>query len=149
MWDPFAEFQSETLPNGLTVHAAHWPERPWQAMGFLIHSGAEQDPIGREGVAHFVEHLVSENADVSKKIMCDFFHDSGGMVDLGTTGYPGTSYQLFLPIERSILAKALDIFSSMLVTAQLELQIERERHVIMGEFRQHYPIDFKFELEVH
>jgi len=44
MWDPYAEFESATLPNGLKVYAAHWAERPWQAIGFVIHSGAEQDP---------------------------------------------------------------------------------------------------------
>jgi predicted Zn-dependent peptidase len=45
-------------------------------MGFLIHSGAEHDPIGLEGVAHFVEHTTSENAPIPKKELNDFFERS-------------------------------------------------------------------------
>ena len=65
MWDPYSEFRTATLPNGLTVHAAHWPGRPWESVGVLIHSGAEQDPFGLEGLSHFVEHLVSKKHHTS------------------------------------------------------------------------------------
>lgn len=148
MWDPYAEFQSATLPNGLTIHAAHWPGRPWEAMGFLVHSGAEHDPVEREGLAHFVEHLVSENANVPKKEIGSFFEDCGGMVNLGTTGYPYTHYQFFVPTDTAVLARAFSIFGHMLLSAKLEKFVERERQVIIGEFRRHYPIQFKLALEI-
>jgi len=148
MWDPYAEFQSAALSNGLTVHAAHWPGRPWEAMGFLIHSGAEYDPVGLEGLSHFIEHLVPENTNVSKKEMHAFFEDCGGMVDLGTTGYPYTHYRFFVPIDRVILARAFSIFGHMLLSAKLEKFIERERQVIIGEFHRHYPVKFKLDLDV-
>lgn len=148
MWDPYAEFQSATLPNGLTVHAAYWPRRPWEAMGFLIHSGAEYDPVGLEGLSHFVEHLVSENANVSKKEINAFFEDCGGMVSLGTTGYPHTHYRFFVPTDKTVLARAFSIFGHMLFLAKLEKFIERERQVIIGEFHRHYPVKFKLDLDV-
>jgi len=148
MWDPYAEFQSATLSNGLTVHAAHWPGRPWEAMGFLIHSGAEHDPVGLEGLAHFVEHLVSENTNVSKKEMHAFFKNCGGEVHLGTTGYPSTRYRFFLPAEKIILARAFSIFSHMLLSAKLEKFIERERQVIIREFYNKYPARYWFDLDV-
>ncbi len=148
MWDPYAEFQSATLPNGLTLHAAHWPGRPWEVMGFLIHSGAEHDPVGLEGLSHFVEHVVSENTNVSKKEMEAFFEDCGGMVDLGTTGYPYTHYHFFVPVDKAIIVRAFSIFGHMLLSAKLEKFIERERQVIIGEFHHHYPVNFKLDLDV-
>ncbi len=148
MWDPYAEFQSATLPNGLMVHAAHWPGRPWEAMGFLIHSGAEHDPVGLEGLSHFIEHLVSENTHVSKKDMCAFFEDCGGMVSLGTTDYPYTHYRFFVPTDKAVLARAFSMFGHMLLSAKLEKFIEHERQVIIGEFHRHYPVKFKLDLDV-
>lgn len=148
MWDPYAEFESATLPNGLTVHAAHWPGRPWQAVSFLIHSGAEHDPFGLEGVAHFVEHLVSENGSVSFNRMDAFFESKGGEAGFGKTGYPYTSYDFFAPANNVVLAEAFSMFGHMLLLAKLEKKIERERKVILAEFNRSYPIKFKFDLQM-
>ena len=83
MWDPYAEFESATLPNGLTVHAAHWSGRPWQAMGVLVHSCAEQDPVGLEGLAHFTEHLdASRSMEVPAQSVVSFFKDHDGVAGL-------------------------------------------------------------------
>jgi predicted Zn-dependent peptidase len=146
MWDPYAEFETGVLPNGLTVHAAYWPGRPWEAMGFLIHSGAEHDPVGLEGTAHFVEHLISENTILTKKCIKDFFDDCGGSVSLGSTGYPQTQYSFFAPITKSIFTKAISIFGHMLFSASLEKCIERERQVILSEFNREFFIKDKLDL---
>jgi len=148
MWDPYGEFQSEVLPNGLTVHAAYWPERPWEMMGFLIHSGAEYDPVGLEALSHFVEHLVSGNGNVPPKEMEAFFEDRGGWVNLGLTGYPYTYYLFFLPADREILAKAFSMFGHMLLSAKLEKFIERERQIVISEFYRQFPMKFKLDLEI-
>lgn len=148
MWDPYAEFESATLPNGLTVYSAYWPERPWEAMGFLIHNGAEHDPVGLEGLSHFVEHLVSGNTIISKKEISAFFEDCGGMVSLGTTGYPYTHYRFFVPTDKEILSRAFSIFGHMLLSAKLERSVESEREIVIGEFNRHYPIRLKLDLDV-
>ncbi|MEX0930442.1 MAG: pitrilysin family protein [Candidatus Paceibacterota bacterium] len=146
MWDPYAEFQSAMLSNGLTIHAAHWPGRPWEAMGFVIHSGAECDPVGLEGLSHFVEHAVSENTTASRKEIRGFFDDSGGMVSLGATSYPYTYYRFFAPTNKATLSRAFSIFGHMLLSAKLQKCIERERQVIIGEFNRAY--QFKFDLDL-
>jgi predicted Zn-dependent peptidase len=148
MWDPYAEIQSMTLPNGLTVHAAHWPGRPWESMGFLVHSGAEHDPVGLEGLAHFVEHVISENAGSSAKDIGAFFSDCGGSVNLGSTGFPATNYRFFVPTDKAVLAQAFSLFGQMLLSAKLENFIERERDVIIGEYRQHYPTKIGWDRDV-
>ncbi len=148
MWDPYSEFKKTTLSNGLTIHALHWPNRPWEAIGILVHSGAEHDPIGFEGLAHFVEHLTSENANTPKKEMNAYFEKHGGMVDFGATGYPYTHYRFFLPAEKTILAKAFSMFGHMLILAKLEDYIEREREIIINEFHCAYPAKFQFDLDM-
>lgn len=148
MWDPYTSFESVILPNGLTLYASHWLDRPWQHMSFLIHSGANHDIPGTEGTAHFMEHVVSQNSIVSQQEMERFFQGHGGNADFGATSYPYTFYNFSLPAQDEILAQGLDMFGSMLLSAQLERCIERERQVIFGEFRQYYPADYLHELEV-
>ncbi|MDO8424947.1 MAG: insulinase family protein [bacterium] len=149
MWDPYAEFQTATLDNGLTVHAAHWPNRPWVRMGFLVHTGGAQDPVGLEGLAHFIEHLVSENAPIPKKELEALFLDCGGGVHLGATGYFDTHYGCFVPTDPHVIARVFDAFGSMLLTARLQHCVEREREVIHGEFRQRFPLPFLHELALY
>jgi predicted Zn-dependent peptidase len=147
MWDPYADFEKEVLPNGLTIYAAHWPNRPWEIMGFLVHGGASHDPPGLEGLAHFVEHMISQNAPLSKKELVSFFEDCGGKVNLGSADFLSVQYSFFLPQDESLLAKALSLFGNMLLPAKLNNNIERERQVVLREFSQRYPFPWRFELE--
>lgn len=142
--DPFARFDVEVLSNGLTVYSTYWPDCPWQVMSFLVHSGANMDAPGLDGTAHFVEHLVSQNASCSKEELREFFDLSGGEVHLGVTGYRSTKYGFLVPLK--VLPSALDIFGTMLITAKLENGIDKERQVILGEFRRSYPLEFHLEL---
>jgi len=59
--DLYAGFQRVILPNGLTLYVQERPEVSWLYAGFVIHAGAREDPASRRGLAHLVEHLVSEN----------------------------------------------------------------------------------------
>lgn len=149
MWDPYAEFKSITLPNGLAIHALNLPDRPFEAFGFLINSGSQQDPVGLEGLAHFTEHVVSCNAGMEKDKIEAFFNDCGGNVDLGGTNDFFTRYRFFLPTnDFSIISKAFSIFGEMLISSNIEKDIERERNVIIEEFNKKYPFYFKFEEEL-
>jgi len=148
MWDPYAEFESATLPNGLTVHAAHWPGRPWQAMGFLVHSGAEQDPIGLEGLAHFTEHLIAAGtSEVPADTVNAFFEDHGGGAMLGSTSHERTKYTFFAPADAAVLAQAFNLFGNMLLHATFGEFIERERSVILSEYYKRPQPQFKIDLE--
>jgi predicted Zn-dependent peptidase len=146
MWDPYAEFESATLPNGLTVYAAHWPGRPWEATGFLIHSGAKHDTIGLEGTAHFVEHLIAENTGVPKKEAVDFFEGNGGKVDLGSTSWHRTQYQFWMPTDPAVFSKALSLFGTALLSAKLDKFMERERQVIVAEFHRRFVHKITYDL---
>ena len=62
MYDPFAKFTKHILSNGLEIHHQFW-ERPWIKVEIVVHSGGREDPVVMPGLAHFVEHVVSQNID--------------------------------------------------------------------------------------
>ena len=148
MWDPYSEFETTTLSNGLTIHAAQWPGRPWETLGFLVHSGAEQDPVGFEGTAHYVEHLIGENAPMEKQRVKDFFGQYGGAVEFGKTGWYSTEYKFWIPTDPDIVCQALSIFGPALLSARLTRSVEHQKKVITREFRQYFPHDMLFELDM-
>ena len=140
MWDPYGEIQTGQLPNGLTVHVATWPNRSWEYIGFVVHAGARDDKVGKEGLAHFVEHLVQHNIfGLTGRDFKDFFEACGGQAELATN-FEGTKYSFFCPLEKSILRKSLDIFGKMILEARLVNQIEDQRQVIIGEFNNSFRI---------
>ncbi len=149
MWDPYTQFEKTILPNGLTLYVAHWAKKPWQVMAFLFHSGFEFDPIGKEGLCHFVEHSVCESTPLSPTEIEHFFTRHGGSVNLGLISYAQNLYSFFIPKKRKILITALDIFGSMLFEGDMHrMKIDRERKVILGEWRKQYPVDFIYQMKL-
>lgn len=148
MWDPAADFVQTTLANGLEVHSAHWPDRPWQTFGFLIHAGAEQDAPGYEGTAHFLEHVVGENGPESRQTFEDAIEKVGGMADFGATSFMWSRYRCFIPVARPAVRHTLNGFGQMLMTADLQKGIETERTVILEEYRKYYPLPMEREMEM-
>jgi predicted Zn-dependent peptidase len=146
MWDPYAEFEKTVLPNGLTVYATEWPEREWEAMGFIVHSGSKDDPDDLEGLSHFLEHMMFGHSGMSETGIQGFFKDAGGWVKLGTTGIFGSHYSFFAPTEKEILTRALHIFGSALFKNPLSRGLEIERAAVISEFNQEFKSKLVLEL---
>ena len=51
----------ETLDNGLKIVIDSEPQRKSVAIRIFYVSGRDYDPIGYEGVNHYLEHLLIEN----------------------------------------------------------------------------------------
>ncbi len=148
MWDPYALFEKRVLDNGLTVYAAQWPNVSWEYVGVIIHAGAAKDPVGREGTAHFVEHLVSANTLLTFNKIIDFIKSHGGYANLGKTNFFYSTYHFFSPTEKKTLAKMLGIYAHMLFSAKLEKCVENERKIIVGEFNQEFPNDTRYKMRM-
>ncbi|MDP3954496.1 MAG: insulinase family protein [bacterium] len=111
MWDPYAEIKHAKLPNGLSVYLGTW-DRPWVKMKMVVHAGAKDDPEGKDGVAHFVEHLVNNNIDgCTKEQVKGYLDEIGGSANFGSTSYEATSYKCSVPLEGNNLELALDILA--------------------------------------
>src|SRR5688572_27454190 len=50
--------ESVTLENGLRVEVRVDPATPFAEVGLIYRTGSKDDPIGRAGLAHLVEHLM-------------------------------------------------------------------------------------------
>lgn len=145
MWDPYADLQKFQLSNGLMVYLGTW-DRPWLKVGMIVHSGSRQDPDGEEGVAHFVEHLISENVQPwTQESARQYFQEIGGSASFGTTYYDATTYDFTVPLEEDHLQRALDLFGHMLVDCKIEYMVERERQVIIQEFTNKFPMRWMFD----
>ncbi len=148
MYDPYAEFTKHILSNGLEVHSVFW-DRPWIGIEIVVHSGGREDPVTIPGLAHFVEHVVSQNIpnrefDQAK----EFFETCGGRAEFGSTNYLSTRYKFGVPADPAIFREALAIFGSMLLGALIERDVERERKVIFREFNGRYPFLEKLEWDM-
>jgi predicted Zn-dependent peptidase len=145
LWDPFADFRKHVLSNGLMLYYAHW-NRTWFRICFEVHVGSLTDPSGKEGTAHFLEHLLCENvAGFSREKIKNFFSETGGYAKLGATNIYSNSYEFKIPANEITLKKALAIFGKMIINTQLNADIEVERKIILREFREAYPIDELYE----
>ncbi|MDB5237252.1 MAG: zinc protease [Parcubacteria group bacterium] len=147
MFDPYANFETEVLSNGLSVHTLHVPSFAGERFGFGIHSGARHDLPGKEGAAHYMEHLVHCNGGSSLEELKAFFKsNSGHMPHLGTTSFFWTKYGFHSSADTDLLTESLRLFGSMLLHAEIKDHMERERQVIIGEFNRKYPAQYKHDL---
>ena len=148
MYDIYQKFETAVLTNGLTVHCLHWPERAGVRFEFIIHSGSRHDPVGKEGVAHFMEHLVSENTLISADNLRRFFeHNAGEHPGLGSTNINGTCYRFLSSAEPNLLSQSLEYYGHMLLQASLRNAVGRERQVILGEYDSEYPMSIKHDMQ--
>ncbi|HUF50568.1 MAG TPA: pitrilysin family protein [Longimicrobiales bacterium] len=61
--NPFADFQTIHLANGLKVWFRQLPESGTTAAVLTVPYGWDRDPVGREGTAHFLEHVLLSDRD--------------------------------------------------------------------------------------
>jgi len=55
---PFAGFETIRLANGLKVWYKRIPQSPDAAISLAVPYGSDSDPVGKEGLAHFTEHML-------------------------------------------------------------------------------------------
>lgn len=134
VWDPYQDFQQTILPNGLEVHSAFW-DRACVHVLISVHSGATSDPKGKEGLTHFVEHLLNSQIEKDEQVI----ESLGGSAKFGTTRDFVTDFSFTVPIAGGAVAKALKIFAKMLGEVPSEIVLEKERNIILQEFYRNYP----------
>ncbi len=138
--DLYADFHVERLANGLSLYVKEYPNVSWFYAGVVIHAGAREDPVGRSGLAHLVEHVVGENVHPSTFSQLESaFKALGGSACFGTTSYYSSEYKFHLPNDRKSIHRALDLFGQMLLLPkELTLHIEEEKAVILREYHRRY-----------
>jgi len=146
MWDPYADFTQIILENGLTLHKAYWPGRPWERFGFVVHAGARDDLLGLEGTAHFVEHVVSRNTRLLSSEIKRQVKSKGGEIDFGATSSLGTVFHCAVPANEQDIVNILVYYVDLLFHLTLTQQIEEQRQVIFGEHRSRFPTTSGYQI---
>ncbi|BDG70263.1 M16 family metallopeptidase [Roseomonas fluvialis] len=123
------------LSNGLRVVLAENRRAPVVAQYLFYAAGGAEDPAGRSGVAHFLEHMMFKgspnvaNGEFSRRVARE------GGNDNAFTSRDVTAY--FQQVEASrlplIMRMEADRFAAAIIPAD---QVESERNVVLEERRQ-------------
>lgn len=124
--------------SGLRVIAEQHPGTGRVALALLIGAGSTSDPQGREGAAHFVEHLAFRSRPAQRLSLWDELDFAGVAGDGATvnayTTFDTTSFLGLVPADK--LAAALPLFTSLAVRPLVgvdDATLEVERAVLRNE----------------
>lgn len=102
--NPFAGFETLFLTNGLKVWYKDMPEDPNVFIGISIPVGSDHDPIGKEELAHFTEHMLfSDHMGRTEEEIKDEVEDLGGVRN-GLTYVDHTFYYVTLDRQYGLFA---------------------------------------------
>jgi len=124
-----------TLDNGLRVILVSDPDTDKAAASMNVNIGSFQDPEGRAGLAHFLEHMLflgtAKYPDANE--YKEFISSHGGM-DNAFTSSEHTSY--FFDIDKDFLDETLDRFAQFFIAPLFnEAYVQREMNAVDSEYR--------------
>lgn len=141
-------YETLELDNGLKVVLISDPSTDKAAAALDVNIGSGSDPEGREGLAHFLEHLLflgTEKYPDSSEYK-DFMSAHGGS-DNAYTSYDHTNY--FFDIDKDYLEPALDRFAQFFIAPTFTPRyVSRERQVIHSEYTSKFKNDGRRSLYV-
>ncbi len=128
------DYAAFTLPNGLGVVVVSDPTTDKAAASLDVHVGSGSDPEGREGLAHFLEHMLflgtekyPDSAEYAR------FISSHGGSNNAYTSFDHTNY--FFDVNHAHLDGALDRFAQFFVAPRFDPEyVSRERQVVHSEY---------------
>ncbi len=122
------------LDNGLKALVISDPQTDKAAASLDVNVGNGSDPEGREGLAHFLEHMLFLGTEKYPEPgeYKDFINAHGGGQNAYTT-FDHTNY--FFNIDKDFFEPALDRFSQFFIAPLFnERYVTRERQVVNSEF---------------
>jgi len=124
-----------TLDNKLRVLVISDPETPKAAASLDVGVGSGANPEGREGLAHFLEHMLFLGTEKYPEAGAyQAFISSGGGSHNAYTAYENTNY--FFDIRAELLDDALDRFAQFFISPLFtEEYVDRERHAVYSEYQ--------------
>ena len=127
-------YRSLVLDNGLKITLIHDAETDTASAAMDVAVGAGSDPKDREGLAHFLEHMLflgtekyPDAGDYAK-----FIKQNGG-TNNAYTAFANTNY--YFDIEAGKLEPALDMFAQFFIAPLFtEELVQREKNAVHSEF---------------
>jgi zinc protease len=131
--------RARRLDNGMRVVVHEDRSSPIVAVHLMYHVGSKNEPAGRTGLAHLLEHLLFEGSENCPKGEFDRLLEQAGGTNNGSTWLDRTNYyetvpshavELALWLERERMAHFLPVLD--------EEMLEIQRGVVINERRQAY-----------
>ncbi len=122
------------LPNGLLVLTEHMPHVRSVSIGIWLDAGSRREPVAKNGMAHFIEHMVFKGTTNRTAEQIAREMDSvGGMLDAFTSKESACFNAKVLDEH---LTLAFDVLSDMMLRPLFTADdIAKERKVVLEEIR--------------
>lgn len=125
-------YQYHTLSNGLQLIYRRLPGAAAAYMGATVRCGSRQDPDGRFGLAHFVEHTLFKGTERrSSWHIINRMEAVGGELNAFTTKEETTVYTAF---PAGQLRRAADLVADLMMNSRFPArELDKEREVVADE----------------
>jgi len=123
------------LPNELEVVLISDPDADKAAAALDVHVGNSADPEDREGLAHFLEHMLFLGTKKYPQAgeYQEFINEHGGSHN-AYTAFENTNY--FFEIDSAYLKPALERFSQFFIAPLFNMEyVQREIHAVHSEYQ--------------
>jgi len=137
-----------TLENDLQVLLISDPDSPKAAASLDVKVGSGDNPPGRGGLAHFLEHMLFLGTDKYPDAAEyeQYITEHGGTRN-AYTSFEHTNY--FFDIDASYLPEALDRFAQFFIAPRFDAQyVEREKNAVQAEYQMGLKSDSRRGLDV-
>ncbi len=123
-----------TLTNGLKVVLVSDSKADKSAASMDVHIGHMADPQDREGLTHFLEHMLFLGTKKYPKVgeYSEYLKANGGWSNAGT-GQEHTNY--FFEVNQDAFEEAVDRFAQFFISPSLDPQyVDREKNAVHSEY---------------
>lgn len=129
------EFRFLQLTNGMKVLLVSDPEADKAAASLSVGVGSASDPPGRQGLAHFLEHMLFlGTAKYPKAGEYDEFMNAHGGSENAYTAFENTNYHF--SIDKDHLEGALDRFAQFFIAPLFTAEyVQREKNAVHSEYK--------------
>src|ERR1700760_4950360 len=125
------DYQLYTLSNGIRIMLKHTPS-PISHCCFLVNAGSRDEIPGKEGLAHFIEHLLFKETE---KRSTNQILNRLELVGADLNAYTTKEYTcIHASLLNQHLERAIDLFEDILFHSTFPKdEVEKERGVILDE----------------
>ncbi len=143
------QYRYLTLSNQLRVLLVSDATADKAAAALDVHVGSADDPADRQGLAHFLEHMLFLGTEkYPQPDEYQAFISAHGGTHNAYTSAENTNY--FFDIDHTKLEPALDRFAQFFIAPLFsESYVERERHAVNSEYKSKIKNDYRRELDVY
>ena len=142
------EYRFMLLPNQIKVLLISDEEAEKGSAAMNVHVGSGDNPRGRGGLAHFLEHMLFLGTDKYPDAgeYGRFISEHRGSQN-AYTNFEHTNY--FFDVEAPYLPEALDRFAQFFISPRFDTEyVEREKNAVEAEYRQSLKNDGRRGLDV-